>query len=132
MTVRSVTLAAPAKLNLYLHVTGKRADGYHLLDSLVAFTDIYDTLTLSPAATLAFTAHGPCTGGFGDEDPATNLVVRAARGLGKAMGRDVPVAFHLTKNLPVASGIGGGSADAAAALRGLARLWGIDPLSPQV
>lgn len=125
-------LAAPAKLNLYLHVTGKRADGYHLLDSLVAFTDIYDTLTLEPAPELRFTADGPFTAGFGDEDPATNLVVRAARGLGEAVGRDVPVAFHLTKNLPVASGIGGGSADAAAALRGLARLWDIDPLSPSV
>jgi len=132
MTFSTVTLAAPAKLNLYLHVTGKRADGYHLLDSLVAFTDIYDTLTLSPAPDLRFTADGPFTAGFGDEDPATNLVVRAARGLGEAVGHEVPVAFHLTKNLPVASGIGGGSADAAAALRGLARLWGIDPLSPQV
>jgi 4-diphosphocytidyl-2-C-methyl-D-erythritol kinase len=132
MSFGSMTLAAPAKLNLYLHVTGKRADGYHLLDSLVAFTDIYDTLTLTPAPALTFTADGPFAGGFGDEDPTTNLVVRAARGLGEAVGRDVPVAFHLTKNLPVASGIGGGSADAAAALRGLARLWDIDPLSPEV
>jgi 4-diphosphocytidyl-2-C-methyl-D-erythritol kinase len=127
-----LTLAAPAKLNLYLHVTGKRADGYHLLDSLVTFTDIYDTLTLAPAPELRFTADGPFAGGFGDEDPATNLVVRAARGLGEALGREVAVAFHLTKNLPVASGIGGGSADAAAALRGLARLWQVDPLSPTV
>ena len=132
MAFPRATLAAPAKLNLYLHVTGKRADGYHLLDSLVAFTDIYDTLTLSPAPSLAFTADGPFAGGFGDEYPATNLVVRAARGLGAAAGRDVQVAFHLTKNLPVASGIGGGSANAAAALRGLARLWDIDPLSPTV
>jgi 4-diphosphocytidyl-2-C-methyl-D-erythritol kinase len=132
MTFQSMTLAAPAKLNLYLHVTGKREDGYHLLDSLVAFTDIYDTLTLSPSPSLRFTAGGPFAGGFGDEDPATNLVVRAARGLGEAVGREVPVAFHLTKDLPVASGIGGGSADAAAALRGLARLWKIDPLSSTV
>jgi 4-diphosphocytidyl-2-C-methyl-D-erythritol kinase len=127
-----LTLAAPAKLNLYLHVTGKRPDGYHLLDSLVAFTDIYDTLTFTPAPALRFTADGPFAGGFGDEDPATNLVVRAAVALSEALGRDLPVAFHLTKNLPVASGIGGGSADAAAALRGLARLWQIDPLSPVV
>src|SRR6201996_5986000 len=132
MTFQSVTLAAPAKLNLYLHVTAKRADGYHLLDSLVAFADIYDTLTLAPAPELRFTADGPFAAGFGEEDPATNLVVRAARGLGEALGREVGVAFHLTKNLPVASGIGGGSADAAAALRGLARLWDIDPLSPAV
>jgi 4-diphosphocytidyl-2-C-methyl-D-erythritol kinase len=132
MDFAAVTLAAPAKLNLYLHVTGRRPDGYHLLDSLVAFADVYDTLTLTPAPTLSFTADGPFAGGFGDEDPASNLVVRAARGLGEVLGRDVPVAFHLTKNLPVASGIGGGSADAAAALRGLARLWDIDPLSPLV
>jgi len=132
MPFQTVTLAAPAKLNLYLHVTGKRSDGYHLLDSLVAFTDIYDTLTLAPAPELRFTADGPFTAGFGEEDPATNLVVRAAQCLGEALGQDVPVAFHLTKNLPVASGIGGGSADAAAALRGLARLWKFDPLSPTV
>jgi 4-diphosphocytidyl-2-C-methyl-D-erythritol kinase len=132
MTFRPVTLAAPAKLNLYLHVTGKRADGYHLLDSLVAFTDVYDTLTLTPAPALAFTADGPFAGGFGDEDPATNLVVRAAQGLAEATGNTVQAAFHLTKNLPVASGIGGGSADAAACLRGLARLWGIEPSAPAV
>jgi len=132
MTFPRVTLAAPAKLNLYLHVTGKRADGYHLLDSLVVFTDISDTLTLTPAPSLVFTADGPFAGDFGDGDPTTNLVVRAARGLGAVVGRDVRVAFHLTKNLPVASGIGGGSADAAAALGGLAHLWDIDPLSPEV
>jgi 4-diphosphocytidyl-2-C-methyl-D-erythritol kinase len=125
-------LAAPAKLNLYLHVTGKRADGYHLLDSLVAFTDVYDTLTLAPAPALAFTADGPFANGFGDEDPATNLVVRAALALAEETGNTVEVAFRLTKNLPVASGIGGGSADAAACLRGLARLWGIEPVAPVV
>jgi 4-diphosphocytidyl-2-C-methyl-D-erythritol kinase len=132
MTFRPVTLAAPAKLNLYLHVTGKRADGYHLLDSLVAFTDVYDTLTLTPAPVLAFTADGLFANGFGDEDPATNLVVRAALALAEATGNSVQVAFHLTKNLPVASGIGGGSADAAACLRGLARLWRIEPAAPVV
>ena len=79
MTFPRVTLAAPAKLNLYLHVTGKRADGYNLLDSLVVFTDISDTLTLTPAPSLVFTADGPFAGDFGDGDPTTNLVVRAAR-----------------------------------------------------
>ena len=127
MTFKIVTLAAPAKLNLYLHVTGKREDGYHLLDSLVAFTDIYDTLTIRPAAALTFSTDGPFAGGFGDEDPMTNLVFRAALRLAAAAGHQAKMAFHLTKNLPVASGIGGGSADAAACLRGLARLWGIDP-----
>jgi 4-diphosphocytidyl-2-C-methyl-D-erythritol kinase len=120
------TLAAPAKLNLYLHITGKRADGYHLLDSLVAFTDIGDSLTLAPAQSFSFTADGPYAKDLGD-DPSSNLVVRAARELAAASGRKADIAFHLTKNLPVASGIGGGSADAAACLKGLAGLWGIDP-----
>jgi 4-diphosphocytidyl-2-C-methyl-D-erythritol kinase len=120
------TIAAPAKLNLYLHVTGKRLDGYHLLDSLVAFTDIGDSLTLTPAQSLSFIADGPYAKDLGS-DPSTNLVVRAARELATACGRKSDVAFHLTKNLPVASGIGGGSADAAACLKGLARLWDIDP-----
>jgi 4-diphosphocytidyl-2-C-methyl-D-erythritol kinase len=132
MTSTSLTLAAPAKLNLYLHVTGKRPDGYHLLDSLAAFIDVHDTLTLTSSSAIAFTTDGPFANGFGDEDPSTNLVVRAARGLAEATGHTADVALHLTKNLPVASGIGGGSADAAACLRGLARLWGIDPGDPVV
>ena len=107
----SLTLAAPAKVNLYLHVTGRRDDGYHLLDSLVAFADIADVLTLSPAPSLAFSADGPFAADMGD-DSADNLVVRAAGALAEAVGRKPDVALHLTKNLPVASGIGGGSADA--------------------
>ena len=132
MTAIPLTLAAPAKLNLYLHVTGKRQDGYHLLDSLAAFVDIHDTLTLTPSPTMTFTADGPFAAGFGSEDPQTNLVVRAALGLTEVLGRKVTLGLHLTKNLPVASGIGGGSADAAACLRGLARLWGIDAADPRV
>jgi 4-diphosphocytidyl-2-C-methyl-D-erythritol kinase len=125
------TLAAPAKLNLYLHIIGKRADGYHLLDSLVAFTDISDSLTLTPAQSLTFTADGPYAKDLGD-DPSSNLVVRAAQELAAACGRKADIAFHLTKNLPVASGIGGGSADAAACLKGLAGLWDIDPTGETV
>jgi 4-diphosphocytidyl-2-C-methyl-D-erythritol kinase len=132
MASGSLTLAAPAKVNLYLHITGKRPDGYHLLDSLAAFVDIHDTLTVTPSSSLAFTADGPFAPAFGDEDPSTNLVVRAARGLAQATGHSADVTLHLTKSLPVASGIGGGSADAAACLRGLARLWGIDPADPAV
>ncbi len=119
-----LTLEAPAKLNLYLHVVGKREDGYHLLDSLAAFVDIGDTLTLTPAATLSFSVDGPFAAGLDDSD--SNLVIRAARAFGKAAGRDPKIAFHLTKRLPVASGIGGGSADAAACLRALSQLWGLD------
>ncbi len=129
MPEASLTLAAPAKVNLYLHVTGRRDDGYHLLDSLVAFADIADVLTLSPAPSLAFSADGPFSADMGD-DSAANLVVRAAGALAEAVGRKPDVVLHLTKNLPVASGIGGGSADAAACLRGLAEWWDIAPDAP--
>ena len=132
MTASTLRLAAPAKLNLYLHVTGKRTDGYHLLDSLVAFIDVCDRVTIAPAEKLTFHADGPFAGAFSGEDPAGNLVVRAARELAAVVGRNANVALSLTKNLPVASGIGGGSADAAACLKGLARLWGIDPVGEAV
>ena len=127
-----MTLAAPAKLNLYLHVTGKRADGYHLLDSLVAFVDVCDRVTIAAAEELSFRADGPLAAVFAGEDPAGNLVVRAARDLAAVVGRDTNVALSLIKNLPAASGIGGGSADAAACLRGLARMWGVDPVGEAV
>ncbi len=101
---------APAKVNLYLHVTGRRADGYHLLDSLAVFPDVGDVLTAAPADALSLHVEGPFAAGLAGE--ADNLVLRAARALGVAGARLV-----LEKNLPIASGIGGGSADAAAALR---------------
>lgn len=105
--------AAPAKINLCLHVTGQRADGYHLLDSLVAFApDAADRLTLAPASATTLTLTGPEAAALAPE--ADNLVLRAARSFGASLPA---VALHLEKNLPVASGIGGGSADAAAALR---------------
>ncbi|WEF23851.1 4-(cytidine 5'-diphospho)-2-C-methyl-D-erythritol kinase [Paracoccus sp. S3-43] len=107
-----VTEAAPAKLNLALHVTGRRADGYHLLDSLVGFAGVGDVVTLDPGP-LSLRIDGPFAGGLSGGD---NLCLRAAR----LAGADA--AITLTKNLPVASGIGGGSADAAAVLRGLARM----------
>lgn len=104
--------AAPAKINLALHVTGRRADGYHLLDSLVAFAAAGDVVRLEPGP-LALRIDGPFAADLPGGD---NLCLRAAR----LAGADA--AITLTKNLPVASGIGGGSADAAAVLRGLARL----------
>ncbi len=122
--------AAPAKLNLYLHVTGKRPDGFHMLDSLAAFTELGDALTLEPLAEdLTLTITGPFAE-FGREDPADNLVIRAARRLADRLGRRAEGRIALTKNLPVASGIGGGSADAAACLRALARLWGLPADAP--
>ncbi len=113
---------APAKVNLALHVTGRRADGYHLLDSLVVFPRVGDLLEVEPAAGLSLTIDGPFARDLGAG--ADNLVLRAAlllRGEGGA-----GAALRLVKSLPVASGIGGGSADAAAALRLLGGLWGLD------
>jgi 4-diphosphocytidyl-2-C-methyl-D-erythritol kinase len=115
-----VTERAYAKVNLTLHVTGQRDDGYHLLDSLVVFAGIYDEICVEPADDLSLEICGPYAAGLAAE--ADNLVLRAARLLAPSRG----AAIRLTKNLPVASGIGGGSADAAAALRALARLWGVD------
>lgn len=108
---------APAKINLTLHVTGQRADGYHLLDSLVAFADVGDTITAREADGLSLTVAGPC-GGVLSAGP-DNLVLRAAALFPPGRG----AALTLDKRLPVASGIGGGSADAAATLRALAALW---------
>jgi len=106
-------------------VTGRRADGYHLLDSLVGFADIGDRLTAAPAAGLSLRVEGPFAGALADE--TDNLVLRAARVLAAAAGVTEGADLVLEKRLPVASGIGGGSADAAATLRLLHRLWRLSP-----
>ncbi|QIO53105.1 4-(cytidine 5'-diphospho)-2-C-methyl-D-erythritol kinase [Rhizobium leguminosarum] len=120
----SVSEKARAKINLALHVTGQRPDGYHLLDMLVTFADHGDRLDFMRSPADAFTLSGR----FGEVlagDGGTNLVLKARDLLRGAIGPlAFPVSIHLEKNLPVASGIGGGSADAAATLRGLMRLWG--------
>jgi 4-diphosphocytidyl-2-C-methyl-D-erythritol kinase len=121
----SLTEPAPAKLNLFLHVLGRRADGYHLLDSLVAFADIGDVLDAAPAAALSLAIEGPFAAGL--SAGPDNLVLRAAMALAAETGVAATGRLTLRKNLPVASGIGGGSADAAAALRLLCRLWGVAP-----
>ncbi len=112
---------APAKINLALHVTGKRPDGYHLLDSLVVFTRFGDRVTVAAAETDSFVIDGPFGRGLPVDDG--NLVVRARDALRAWAGDAAPVAIHLEKNLPVASGVGGGSSDAAAALKALIRHW---------
>ena len=111
---------APAKLNLFLHVRGQRDDGYHLLESLVVFADIGDLLEADPAAGLSLAVQGPFGDLVGTGDD--NLVIRAAQAL-RAGHPARGAALTLHKNLPVAAGIGGGSADAAAALRLLSRHW---------
>jgi 4-diphosphocytidyl-2-C-methyl-D-erythritol kinase len=117
-----VTAFAAAKVNLYLHVTGRRDDGYHLLDSLVSFADVGDRVTAEPAAVLSLAVCGPEAAslvGVGQD----NLVLRAARVLAAHCGIAARAALSLEKNLPIAAGLGGGSSDAAAALRALSKLW---------
>ncbi|MBE9606851.1 4-(cytidine 5'-diphospho)-2-C-methyl-D-erythritol kinase [Acetobacteraceae bacterium H6797] len=117
---------APAKVNLHLHVTGRRADGYHLLDSLVVFADAADLLAPLPGGEAPFGTplrlEGPEAAALAEEPD--NLVLRTARALASEAGIAPSLGLLLEKNLPVASGIGGGSADAAAALRLLDRHWG--------
>ena len=120
----TVEVFAPAKINLTLHVTGRREDGYHLLDSLVVFADVGDSLRVENAGVIAETRRSATLSLSGPEcqgvpDGSDNLVTRAV---------DMPVSgvavrIGLEKNLPSAAGIGGGSADAAATIRGVAHLW---------
>lgn len=121
----AVSEQAPAKINLALAVTGQREDGYHLLDSLVTFTAFGDRIGLTPAAEDRFTLSGRFAEALSSD--GDNLVTRARDRLRAALvptGQAAPpVHIHLEKNLPIASGIGGGSADAAATLRGLLLLW---------
>jgi 4-diphosphocytidyl-2-C-methyl-D-erythritol kinase len=121
IAAETVRIFAPAKINLFLHVGAKRADGYHELESLVVFAGVGDELAFEPADDFSLTIDGP----FADAlsfDP-DNLVLKAARALAAQAGVRNGARIALTKNLPVASGIGGGSADAAATLRGLNALW---------
>lgn len=120
-----LALSAPAKINLFLHVTGRRADGFHLLDSLVAFTEYGDGLSVVPDDRLILEIDGPFAPELGD-DHGQNLVLRAGDLLNQVSGSHRGGRINLTKNLPIAAGIGGGSADAAAALRLMSRLWEID------
>ncbi|MCE2509776.1 MAG: 4-(cytidine 5'-diphospho)-2-C-methyl-D-erythritol kinase [Alphaproteobacteria bacterium] len=119
-------LTAPAKLNLYLHIVGVREDGYHLLDSLVVFAGLHDELAFASDDTLSLVIRGPFSAALGEVNLDDNLVLRAARHLARLHRVKAGAAITLTKNLPVAAGIGGGSADAAATLLGLARLWNLD------
>jgi len=120
---RHLVEPAHAKLNLALHVRARQADGYHALETIFAFTAFGDTLGAEPAATLSLTIDGDYAGPAGGGDD--NLVLRAARALAAAAGVPARAALHLTKRIPVAAGLGGGSADAAAALRLLNRMWGL-------
>lgn len=136
MTGVSLSETARAKVNLALHVVGRRADGYHLLDMLIGFAGIGDVLTARPAEGLSLRVTGPGAEALADTDPNANLVMRAARALADLVAADgyarPGAAITLEKRLPVAGGIGGGSADGAAALRLLCRLWDVDPGRPEL
>ena len=127
LPVTTIRANAPAKVNLTLHVTGQRDDGYHLLDSLVVFADVADHLTATPAPDLTLNVTGPFAQGVPVD--RTNLMMRAAEVLRAAFGITDGAAMTLEKNLPHAAGIGSGSSDAAAALGMLAKLWDV-PLLP--
>jgi 4-diphosphocytidyl-2-C-methyl-D-erythritol kinase len=124
MSAPGLRETAPAKINLSLLVRGRRADGYHELQSLVVFADCGDALTATPAPALSFDMTGPFARGLAGED--NNHVLKAVRLFDDSFGVKTAAHLVLEKNLPVASGIGGGSADAAAALRLLARLHDMD------
>lgn len=115
---------APAKVNLALHVTGQRADGYHELDSVVVLLDCGDDIEIAPHNGFKLTADGP----FGAMVPldGSNLIAKAVDLMAQCHAKSPDVHIHLTKNLPPSSGIGGGSSDAAATLAGVAQFWGCD------
>jgi 4-diphosphocytidyl-2-C-methyl-D-erythritol kinase len=120
----SVRVFAPAKINLTLQVGRPRADGLHPLQSIVTFADVGDVVEAAESDTLSLSIEGEFAEGLAADD--SNLVIRAARALADAAGLAPRAALSLEKNLPVASGIGGGSSDAAAALHALNKLWALN------
>lgn len=119
--MNTISVKAPAKINLYLHITGRRADGYHLLDSLFVFAKDGDVIHVRSSDQLSLKICGPYARFLSDGED--NIVLKAARLLAKACHTDPVAEISLEKNLPVASGIGGGSSDAAATLKALSILW---------
>ncbi|MEP4379913.1 MAG: 4-(cytidine 5'-diphospho)-2-C-methyl-D-erythritol kinase [Alphaproteobacteria bacterium] len=122
---------APAKLNLFLHVGSKQADGYHPLESLVMFSEFGDGLRLTTSDHFELIRTGPYAAALPDR-PDEDLTARAVAGLAEICGRVPVFTITLDKNIPVAAGLGGGSADAAAAIRLVCREWDVDPNDPRV
>lgn len=116
-------IIAPAKLNLFLHVTGRRTDGYHLLESLFVFTDFGDVISIEPAETLSLTIDGPFAATITAEPIEKNLIYRAALLLKNKYAVTQGAHIVLTKQIPIGAGLGGGSSDAAGVLKGLNQLW---------
>jgi len=126
---RDITVLAPAKVNLFLHIIGRREDGYHLLESLLAFADFGDRITVCHAAEISFSVTGPFAGICRKAgcDGEKNIVVKAAKRLRELTGMKAGVDITLEKNLPLSAGLGGGSSDAAATLKALQILWQVEP-----
>lgn len=125
----ALTRLAPAKVNLYLHITGKRPDGYHLLDSLVVFADVGDEIVLTPGDVFQVTLSGP----FADQvDQRPDLVETAARRLSSLLDKPLDFSISVTKEIPVGAGLGGGSSDAATALRLMCRHWKVRRDTPEI
>lgn len=120
------TVFAPAKINLFLHIVGKKQDGYHLLQSLITFANFGDKIEITPADKFSFSTTGKTEHLSSNED---NLVVRAARSLAKELNIPLKLSIHLSKETPIGAGLGGGSADAAATIKGLLAYWNKEPSS---
>jgi 4-diphosphocytidyl-2-C-methyl-D-erythritol kinase len=129
---QNLCVFAPAKINLFLHITGRRSDGYHTLQSLIGFADIGDVINIEPAQHFTFSIEGPFAGPLEREDAdyENNLVVKAAQGLANIVDKPLNIHIRLTKNLPIAAGLGGGSSDAAASIWGLQKYWGLSRDTP--
>lgn len=130
-TAKILTIFAPAKLNLFLHITKRLSNGYHALDSLVAFADIGDIITIESAPSFSFHINGPFADSFKSKERSAflngeNIVIKAARSLSQVADRTLDIKITLTKNLPLSSGLGGGSSDAAATIWGLQKLWKLE------
>ncbi|MCX7120803.1 MAG: 4-(cytidine 5'-diphospho)-2-C-methyl-D-erythritol kinase [Gammaproteobacteria bacterium] len=119
-------IIAPAKLNLYLHITGRRDDGYHLLESVFVFTQFGDVITISESDVLSLKIDGPFKSTLLNESIENNLAYRAAQLLQRKYTVSRGAEIQLTKNIPIGAGLGGGSSDAASVLKGLNQFWGLN------
>lgn len=133
---KQTVMLAPAKVNLFLHVLGKRDDGFHDLQSLMAFADFGDEITIAPADTLRLTINGVYARALDTESHDTaktssNILIKALWTMAAIADQDPKFDITLTKNIPLGAGLGGGSADAAALIRMLCALWDIDTKSDQ-
>jgi 4-diphosphocytidyl-2-C-methyl-D-erythritol kinase len=133
LPIRTVQVTAPAKINLFLEITGKRTSGYHILDSLFTFSDFGDVLHFQvPANEWSLSVSGDFASSISDEPLCDNLILKAARLLSAKLPDSFPTSISLDKAIPVAAGLGGGSVDAAACLLALQQLWPTKPTEAEL